>query len=259
MTKPKAMVKANEATSRQVRSATQAVSERCATALWKIYSEFIECGGTFMELATLAEGEENSERQQIATFIRDTIRGVKQSVSSVAVDLAQKLGIIEEVTDIVPPPGGKVFRVLVRVDWTKNWREFIFANCPQTGHDWDVLTVGDQYEPVNLKEEVLLVWFGKGVRIMAERADAWAEKNGLVQSHGRIPVAVIGSVGDIVDQLKKCGFPYDSAGVVSTSSCKLGGDSYVPYAWRYYVGGGASLSRVSGEWDGRNLFAFSRK
>ena len=191
---------------------------------------------------------------------KPVLERVLDAVAGVLVPVAQFLGIIEEVTDIVPPPGGKVFRVLVRVDWTKNWREFIFANCPQTGHDWDVLTVGDQYEPVNLKEEVLLVWFGKGVRIMAERADAWAEKNGLVQSHGRIPVAVIGSVGDIVDQLKKCGFPYDSAGVVSTSSCKLGGDSYVPYAWRYYDGGrGARLSHVSDGWRGNSLFAFSRK
>ena len=263
MTKPKAPVQANEA--RVVRSYVQSTSERFSTALLAIGEEYIEEGGTFSELASIAGDAGALKRQRIAEFIRDTIRGVKNDLSAAAIELAQKLGVIEEATDILAPAGGKVFRTRILVDWSKPWREHALSMCPQTPTDWDILNMGDQFESSQKGqtiEEIIFLWFGPNVNGTALKADAWANEHKLIASHGRIPMAVIGGMPGLIGQLRNMGFPYSSVGIISTSQCKLGRGPHVPNAWQCDgCEREAGLYHVARGWNDYNLFVFesSRK
>lgn len=247
----------------KMRAALQSPFGVVVDTLFIIYKLVSELGVDLKEWSVLSGEKGIDACRTIADFIRDTIRGVKYDLSVAAIELAQKLGVIEEVTDIPAPAGGKVFRVLVMVDWAKAWRDYMLASCPHTDKSWDVLNVGDQFEsPQRDSEikEVIFLWFGKNVYGTVEKADAWAIENNLVASHGRIPAAVIGGIPGIIGQLQNLGYPYGSVGVVSTSQCKLDGDPRVPCAWRDGDGRRrAGLGHLSRGWDGSYVVAFFRK
>ena len=251
-------------TDRVVHREIMSAFDKIAAVFIAIFEMVVALKVTIDEIVSLSGDAGAEKRQRIAESIRDTIRGVRQSeLSTTAVNLAKRLGVIEEVTDIPAPQGGKVFRVLVSIDWDKKWKEFILASCPQTDKSWDILKMGDQFESSSRAaetKEVIFLWLGKNMYGTAEKADAWALENNLTASHGRIPAAVIGTIPGIIGQFQNLGYPYTSVGIVSTSQCKLDGYPHIPGAWQ--SGGGrreAGFLRASDEWSGNSLVAFDRK
>ncbi len=258
--------KASLKASNKVRAGIQSTFDQVRDIFIAVFQALIALGLTLEEIATLAGESGLKKRTKIVDYIRDTIRGVKQDLSASALELTQKLGVIEEATDITPPEGGKVFRVRVMVDRAKKWKEYILASCPRTPKNWDILKAEDQFESPkrgSTEEEVILLWFGSGVSGTMPRVEAWAISHELRKAHGRIPAAVIGTIPGIIGQLQNLGFPYSSVGIVSTFQCTFGTfgeDPHVPCAWRGSDGEReASLRHVLDGWSDDFLFAFVRK
>ncbi|MFA6006365.1 MAG: hypothetical protein WC764_01410 [Candidatus Paceibacterota bacterium] len=243
----KKVATATEMAKRENRS----LGNKMANGLWLIATAFFTLKGTVAEFCSLTA----AQAKDVAEYLLGVIRGTATMVS---LEIALKLGVIEEATDVVAPEGGKVFRLTLPVDWTTAWREFILACCPQTDLTWPILTVGEQYVSPKIGRTIevfYLVWFGKGIYSKASKALEWAGDQ-FVPAHGRIPAAIIGGVSSIVAQLAKFGFPYQSVGVVTASEC----DGGLSFAWQHADGGReAHLHTVSNEWLGNYLFVFRRK
>ena len=252
--------KANE-----VHGAIKSLPDQIAEVLWAIVGAFLGIGGTLEDLAALASKAASAKRGQVARYMLDIARGTQTLVMEEALKLFLAVGIISEVTDIVAPKGGKVFRLLVPVNWAMAWKEFQLRCCPQTDPNNAVLNVGEQFASTFMGitfVEIILVWFGKGSYTTGAQALEWAKpyESQLEAAHGRIPAAIIGYVQGIVAQLKPLGFCYDSVGIVTPSEFKLGEARRFPYAWRYGGGGrGADWYDVGYGWGDYCLFAFSRK
>lgn len=181
-------------------------------------------------------------------------------------ELARSLNVIREATDkdITLPEGGKVFVVTTLVDWLNPWVEYIREMCPQTVNDCSIFMVAEQYLSVltgTTLERTYLVWYGEGKYGNEEKITRWFAKNPAFEtSHGRMPLAIIGSTPMIIPQLKKLGFPYSDVGIIAPMPCTLDKVRGFPGAWRRSDGDRkADVYEAAFVWYARDLWAVRRR
>lgn len=140
---------------------------------------------------------------------------------------------------IIPPEGGKIIILTVPVNESRPWKDAVKAAGPNTGHDWDIWKMGEQYPPVAgavpRLEQIFLANFGKYTQ--SDENLIWAKEQHLVPVSPR-GVLAIG---------KHC--PYlniamDPMAVVSLQKCSFGGELNAAGVW---FGG-------SERWAGRSWF-----
>ncbi len=54
---------------------------------------------------------------------------------------------LRNITPILPPPGGEIRILTVRVDDTRDWKEAINLGAPNTAYDQDIRLVASYYQP----------------------------------------------------------------------------------------------------------------
>ena len=88
--------------------------------------------------------------------------------------------------------GARVHLVRIKVDYTKSHNEAALAGGPQTGSDYNVLKVGDKYQPSENKMTdeaiVLFNWIKGGGSY--QKAVEWGLSNGLSKTTPHIPFAI---------------------------------------------------------------------
>lgn len=157
---------------------------------------------------------------------------------------------------IVPPPGGKIHIVSVMVDESCPWKDAVKAAGPNTGSDWLVWQMGEQYPAVVGAKptlwQIILVNFGKYTR--SEDNLVWGKQQKLVPISPRAVLAV----GEHCPTLNKdLGLDYMAA--VSLVSCSFEGERFVVYSWWYGSERKARPGWFGVEWLDGFWFGFARE
>ena len=154
------------------------------------------------------------------------------------------------------PKGGRIHVLRVPVNPSREWQEAINAAGPNTGSDWAVRKVGDQYpvqEGAIEDREIILVNFGKTIPNVQHALD-WAEPFGL-QPEG--PRSIF-AIGEHKPQLHK-ELEVSAMAVISTVECSFEGSRSLPHVWWYEAERDARLGWFGDGFDDYYWFAFSRK
>ncbi len=162
------------------------------------------------------------------------------------------------ITDgITSPPGGKVLLLTAVVDESRAWEDAVQEAGPDTGRDWDIWRVGDQYPPTmgarSRLKQVIITNFGKGVQ--SEEALAWGKEQKLKPTTPRACFAVSEHYPVLHHYLDM-----DPMAVVTLASCSVESGQRVPFVWFAGAERGAVLSIGSAfGWLGYCWFAFDRE
>lgn len=165
--------------------------------------------------------------------------------------------IIVTTDGIALPPGARMHIVTVMVDESRPWDEAVNAAGPNTGADWNIRKVGDQYPPTlgaTPKMRVIyLVNFGKDT--MGDDNIAWGKSQKLRPETPRAVFAVTEHNSDLdeVFGMEGC------MAVTSLEECSFGGSRRAPSAWWDGTERKAGLGNFGNAWDGSAWFAFSRE
>lgn len=165
--------------------------------------------------------------------------------------------VIEEHSTLFQAPkGGRIHIVRVPVNPAREWHEAIDAAGPNTGKDWDIRKVGDQYPPQKGKvreREIILVNFGKTISGTQYALD-WAKPYGLQPE----PPRSVFAIGEHKPNLnKELGMDYMA--VVSPVECAFEGHRRVPCVWWRASQRRVDLSWFALDWLDDDWFAFSRE
>lgn len=157
---------------------------------------------------------------------------------------------------VVAPKGGRIHIVRVPVDPGRDWQEAINAAGPDTGGDWAIRKVGDQYPPETgepREREIILVNFGQTIESLQPALD-WAEPYGL---SGEKPRGVF-AIGEHKPNLRR-ELGQEVLVVVSPVQCSFEGGRPAPCAWSGASGRGAGLRWSDDRFGGLCWFAFPRE
>lgn len=157
---------------------------------------------------------------------------------------------------IIPPPGGMIHILSVPVDESRPWPDVIRAAAPNTGSDWDIWKVWDQYPPVagarlSIKQ-VILANFGKVAQ--SEEALAWGKEQKLKPTMPRACFAISEHFPKINRYLDM-----NPMAVVTLMDCSFVGCRRVPSVWLCGAEREAFLRRFVIDWGGLYWFAFVRE
>ena len=156
---------------------------------------------------------------------------------------------------IIAPKGGKIHIISVPVDESHVWNDAVGAAGPNTGRDWNIWKVGDQYPPAATAQglqQVILINFGKYMQ--SEDVLAWGKEQHLRPASPRSVFAI----GEHCPNLNR-DLAMDYMAVVSLVACSFGGERRVPRVWWSRSERESRLSWFGNEWDGRCWFAFVRE
>lgn len=153
------------------------------------------------------------------------------------------------------PEGGYIRIVHVPVNPSREWQEAVSAAGPDTGKDWEIRIVADNYQPqkgATEEREIILVNFGKSVT--SQHVLDWAKLHGLFPEKARGMFA-------IGEHEPKLNFVLDMAymAVVSLEECSFQGARRVPALWWHETFREANLFWFLGSWGDNYWFAFSRE
>jgi hypothetical protein len=154
------------------------------------------------------------------------------------------------------PEGGRILVVRVPVNPGREWQEAINAAGPNTGSDWAVRKVGDQYPPQSgepKEREIILVNFGKTIPDTQYALD-WAKPYGLSPEPPRGVFAIGEHKPQLHRELKR-----SVVVVVSPVPCSFGDLRLVPGVWWNDAERSAFLYWFDNEWSDYYWFAFSRE
>ena len=168
-----------------------------------------------------------------------------------------RMQIVMTTDGITVPDGGRIRVVAVPVNESRDWSEAVKAAGPNTGRDWAIWRMGDQYPPREAGSgltQVILVHFGPGKHTKSEDNIAWAKSQGLVPASPRKVFAV----GEYCPTLHR-DLGMDSMAVVSLKQCSFEGGPYCICVWF-----GGSGRRARGDWfdcgwSDDDWFAFVRE
>lgn len=159
-----------------------------------------------------------------------------------------------QVTGIIAPEGGRLYRACVLVDESMDWDAAIDAGFPNTPSNYDVRKVGDLYSPKSgikpAKRKMILVNFGKDIPNV-DIALTWGKERKLIPASPRS----IWALGKHKPQLHT-ELGQDVLVVASLKECMFSGSRRVPYGWWHGAERGAFLFWPGGGWDVRCWFAF---
>lgn len=189
--------------------------------------------------------------EQAQEAVRDPIRLGREYTR-----FLQNGGRVEIVSTggIIPPEGGKILIVAVPVNESRSWQDAVSGAGPNTGRDWDIWKVGDQYPPLAgaapRLQQVFLVNFGKYTR--SEGNLIWAKEQHLVPASPRAVFAI----GEHCPYLN---LAMDPMAVVSLAKCSFGGGEHACYVWWFGSERRAYLIWFDGGWNDHYWFAFVRE
>lgn len=159
-------------------------------------------------------------------------------------------------TGVVAPKDGRVHVARVPVNESRSWEEAVRAAGPNTGSDWDVWKVGNQYPPqagVETKdEEVILVNFGRSMSL--EDVLAWGREQYLRPKTPRACLAVSEHCLNLHQDLG-----LNEMAVVSLVPCSFEVEQRVVSCWWRRSERGARLRWFTHGWYTHDWFAFSRE
>ena len=161
------------------------------------------------------------------------------------------------VTDgIIPPPEGMGRILSVPVDESRPWPDAVKAAGSDTGRDWGIWKVGDQYSvgaigKLRLKQ-VVLANFSKGVQ--SEEVLAWGKEQKLKPTTPRTCFAVSEHYKELHNYLGM-----NPMAVVTLTPCYFKGLRRVPFVWLDDAGREVSLDRLDVGWGGLYWFVFDRE
>lgn len=152
---------------------------------------------------------------------------------------------------IVPPEGGRILVVTLPVDESRLWKDSVSAAGPNTGRDWNIWKLGDQYPSVvgatRGLQQITLANFGKYTR--SEGDLIWAKEQHLVPASPRAVFAV----GEYCPYLNLVMNPM---AVVSLVTCSFGGEQFVCDVWFDGSRRAADRRWFVSEWRDIYWFAF---
>lgn len=155
--------------------------------------------------------------------------------------------------EIIAPKGGKIHVVSVPVNESRAWKDAVSVAGPNTGRDWDIWRVGDQYPPMvgatQGLQQVILVNFGKYMR--SKDVLVWSKTQNLRPASPRSVFAI----GDHCPNLNR-DLAMDYMAVISLVPSSFGGRRQVPDVWWGRSERGACLGWFDDEWDVHCWFAF---
>ena len=155
---------------------------------------------------------------------------------------------------IIPPPGGRILILLVVVDESRSWKDAVInAAAPDTGRDWPIWKVGDQYPPVvcarpSLKQAIL-VNFCKGVQ--SKEVLAWGKEQKLKPTTPRVCFAITKYYPELHLHLD-----INPMAVVALMQCSFRDFWWFPCVWLHGDGCFARLFRFDNDWRDDDWFAF---
>lgn len=157
---------------------------------------------------------------------------------------------------IILPPGGMIQILSVPVDESRPWPDAVKAAGPNTGRDWDIQKVGDQYPPIagdrpRLKQ-VIIANFGEITQ--SEEALTWGKEQKLKPTTPRACFAISEHFPALHHYLGM-----DPLAVVTLAQCSCGGNRHVPCVWFPGAERKAYFRRFGYGWDSLYWFAFDRE
>ena len=168
-----------------------------------------------VQLAQLAR-ESRVSREDFKNFL-DNETSVKSFLSSLSSD-----GWIKKLEASAAKIGGRIYIIELSIDYAKPHNDAAMAGGPQTGSDYNVLKVGDLYQPENKKitETVILFNWPNGGGSY-QKAVEWGLENGPRKTTPHVSFAV----GEKFPKLN-----YDLGPnpmyVVETTGCSFLGGAY---------------------------------
>ena len=155
---------------------------------------------------------------------------------------------------ITAPKGGKIHIVSVQVDESRAWKDAVSAAGPNTGRDWDIWKVGNQYPPTAIRSsrQVILVNFGKYMQ--SEDVLAWGRTQNLRPASPRSVFAI----GEHCPNLNR-ELVMDYMAVVSLVPCSFEGERRVTNVWWSRSGRKSYLRWFGSGWSVYDWFAFVRE
>ena len=160
-------------------------------------------------------------------------------------------------SQIIPPPGGRVHILRVPVNPSRDWNEAINAAGPDTPKSYDVRKVGrDLYPPQAgepKEQEIILVNFGKTIPNGQHVLD-WAKSFGLRPVSPRAVFSVLEHNPELNQVLKMA-----YMAVVSLDVCSFEGERRVCVSWWDDAERKAYLFWFDYDWRDFYWFAFVRE
>lgn len=154
------------------------------------------------------------------------------------------------------PNGGRIYILTIPVDGNRDWKAAVEAVGPDTGRNWSIWNVGDQYPPENRAglREIILASFGPGSWTTGPQAVEWGQTHNL---HPETPRAVF-AVAEYRPLLYR-ELGAEAIGIVSTTPCSFEGLVQIPYVWLRGAERSADLDRFGHDWHDHYWFAFGRE
>jgi hypothetical protein len=150
-------------------------------------------------------------------------------------------GIKASVTDIIAPPGARLYTARVKVTLDRSWQEAVNAAGPNTPDNYNVRKVGDLYLPTGkgeVEEDLILLNYPEGDGSW-DKALTWA---GILRLKPTVPREVF-AVGEQHPELHRT-LGVNPMYVVATTKCTFDGSSRACGVWWRDAGREAYLSFV---------------
>lgn len=205
---------------------------------------------TTAQLAQIGKmaNEKGLERQIFRTHLLDN------GTMSRVLDAVKEGLPITVGTPLIPPIGGRIVTLKVKVQLDREWQEAVNAAGPDTPPDYNVRKVGDLYLPTGagiVEEELVLLNYTNGGSW--EKALAWAEQSRLWRTDPRRVFAV----GEGQPRFNYEVGP-NSTYVIATKECAFDGESQTCGVWWIVSKREAYLRWVDGCGGGSAWFAFRK-
>ena len=141
-----------------------------------------------VQLANLARKSE-VPREKFAEFLKDNMR-----IEKFFCELRNGDGWPEKIQNLkleAEKIGARIFVTELSVDYTKSHNESAMLGGPQTGSDYNVLKVGNLYQPENkiINETIILLNWPNGDGSY-QKAVEWGLSNGLRKTTPHVPFTV---------------------------------------------------------------------
>lgn len=189
-------------------------------------------------------------REKFAEFLKDNMRVEKFFCELRNGDSwPQK---IQELKLTAEKIGARIFVTELSVNYTKSHNDAAMVGGPQTGSGYNVLKVGDLYQPENkvINETIVLLNWPEGGGSY-QKAVEWGLSNGLRKTTPHVPFT-------IGEKYPKFNYEIGSnpSYVVETTGCSFSGDADACYVYWDDAGRESSLGWQSYFVDGGGWFAF---
>lgn len=168
-----------------------------------------------------------------------------------------EMQIVMTTDGIQVPEGGRIHTVAVPANESRDWKDAVGAAGPNTGRDWTIWRMGDQYPPSESGSglvKVVLVHFGKGRNTRSEDNIEWGKSQHLVPASPRKVFAV----GEHCQNLHR-DLGMDPMAVVSLKKCSFEGVQHCARVWFRGSRRLADGDWFGGGWDDDCWFAFVRE